>query len=99
MPDFKCVACRFRVRSHGGDTVREVCPGCGTPLELVGRLVEVVGYRSISPGTDEDAPAEPVSYLTDRREARIEELRVAAQRWLDDGAAAALEQPPPWTQQ
>src|SRR4051794_26176464 len=97
MPDFKCAACRIRLRSHGGDTVRELCPECGAPLEVVAELSEVVGFRSVGE-TEEDASAQPVSYLTDRREARVEELRVAAQRWLDESggfdpeaAAAALE--------
>jgi hypothetical protein len=76
-------------------------------MELVGALSEIVGFRSVEPGagTNEDAPADPVSYLTDRRDARLEELRVAAERWLDDGgsfdteaAAAALEPPPSWTE-
>jgi hypothetical protein len=101
MPDFKCAACRIRVRSHGGETVREVCPACETPMELVDALSEVVGFRSVDPGANpgEDEPVGPVGYLTDRREARVEELRVAAQRWLDDGAAAAIEPPPSWTEQ
>src|SRR3954453_7125390 len=61
MSDFKCVACRIRTR-HTGDTPRSVgdpCPGCGSPLELVGRLAEVVGYRPVSTAdrlVDSDAP-------------------------------------------
>ena len=86
--------------------MRELCPECGVPLEFVGELSEIVGFRSVDPraGAEDDAPADRVSYLTDRRDARLEELRVAAERWLDDGgsfdeaAAAALDPPPSWTE-
>ncbi|MDQ6751553.1 MAG: hypothetical protein M3Z33_12490 [Actinomycetota bacterium] len=30
----------------------ELCPGCGSPLEPVHELAEIVGYRSISPRAD-----------------------------------------------
>jgi hypothetical protein len=105
MPDFKCVACRIRLRGPGGEGPGALCPECRAPLERVGRLSEVVGYRAIEP---EASPREgepltrPVSDLTTRREERIEELRRDAERWLDDGGsfdpdeamAAALELPP-----
>jgi hypothetical protein len=65
----------------------------------------VIGFRSMPSGDSEveERFAGPVSNLTDHREARIEELRVAAERWLDDGgsfdSAAAVQQPPPaWTE-
>ncbi len=49
MPHFKCVACRTRLYSAAGpdDLVGDLCPGCGSLLEPVGELSEVVGFQSI----------------------------------------------------
>ena len=98
MPDFKCAACKVRLRSPGGDATDRTCPVCHAPLEPVGKLSEIVGFRSIDVGPAEFEPfARPISDLTKRREARLD-----AERWLDDGgsfdseaAAAALERLPP----
>jgi hypothetical protein len=106
MPDFKCVACRIRLRSPVGDRVPRPCPVCEAPLEPVDELSEVVGFRSLQPhdAEIEERFADRVSDLTERREARIEELRVAAERWLDEGgsfdteAVAAALDPPAWTE-
>ena len=110
MPDFKCVACRIRLRSPVGDRVRRPCPICEAPLKPVAGLSEVVGFRSMPSesgeveGLRDERFAAPVSILTDRREARIEELRVAAERWLDDGgsfdreAVSVALEPPAWTE-
>jgi len=95
MPDFKCVACRTRIR-HVGDTspsAGDPCPGCGSPLEPVGELTEVVGFRSLTTADrilDSDAP---VGDFTARRNAiyaqRVHDA-IDATRWLDDDGFAAV---------
>ncbi len=86
---------------------------CEAPLEPVRELSELVGFRSLegrgTPDEGEMASTPepltlPVSDLTKRRESRIEQSRLDAERWLDDGGsfdteavAAALDPPPPWT--
>ena len=49
MPHFKCVRCKARLYSEAGpaDSVGDLCPGCGSLLEPVGELAEIVGFRSI----------------------------------------------------
>jgi hypothetical protein len=112
MPDFKCADCRIRLRSPGGDAVGERCPVCEAPLEPVGELSELVGFRSLegrgTPVEGERASTpepltRPVSDLTKRRESRIERSRPDAERWLSDGGsfdpeavAAALDPPSHW---
>src|SRR5215211_7525332 len=99
MPDFKCAACRIRLRSSGGDAV--------------GELSELVGFRSLEArGTADEGErastpeplTRPVGDLTKRRESRIEQSRLDAERWLDgsgsfdsEAVAAALELLPPRT--
>lgn len=50
MPHSKCVACRTRLYTSGAsaESVGELCPGCGSLMEPVGTLVEVVGFRQIT---------------------------------------------------
>jgi len=47
--DFKCLACKTRL--HGtecqADPIGDLCPVCGSLLEPVGDLGEIVGYRVI----------------------------------------------------
>jgi hypothetical protein len=47
MPHFKCVACKTRLYSAAvpADLVGDLCPGCGSPLEPVGELAEIVGFQ------------------------------------------------------
>ena len=113
MPDFKCAACRIRLRSSGGDAVGELCPVCEAPLEQVGELSELVGFRSLEArGTADEGErastpeplTRPVGDLTKRRESRIEQSRLDAEQWLDgsgsfdsEAVAAALELLPPRT--
>lgn len=49
MPHFKCVGCRIRLHSAGrpADLVGDLCPGCGSLLEPVKELTEIVGFQSI----------------------------------------------------
>jgi hypothetical protein len=51
MPHVKCNGCRTRLYSAAGraDLVDDLCPGCGSPLEPVGELTEIVGFQSVKP--------------------------------------------------
>jgi hypothetical protein len=97
MPDVKCVACRTRTRLTE-DAAAAPCPTCGSPVELVVALAEVVGFRSM---TTTDGPvnnAAPVGDFTGRRNAiYAQRVRDAldAERWMDDGgfAVAAVALP------
>jgi hypothetical protein len=100
MRDFKCVACRIRTRhaADSGDVASDPCPGCGSPLEVVGELVEVVGFRSVMTADRPVDDSTPVGDFTARRNA-IYAQRVLdaldAERWMDDGgyAVAAVTLP------
>jgi hypothetical protein len=60
MPHYKCEGCRTRLYSAGApaDLVGDLCPGCGSLLEPVGRLAEIVGFQSIRHrvGAPDDSP-------------------------------------------
>ena len=98
MPHFKCVACKTRLYSAAGpdDMVGDLCPGCGSLLEPVGDLAEIVGFRSIRsrdgaadnsrPGTHQRIAAR-VDGLFARREATLVQERLEVGRWLDDGGS------------
>jgi hypothetical protein len=46
MPHLKCQPCRNRLyRAGSADEVGDLCPACGSLLEPVGALAEVVGFR------------------------------------------------------
>ena len=48
MPHLKCEPCGMRLYTAGsGDQVGDLCPGCGSLLEPVGELAELVGFRLI----------------------------------------------------
>jgi DNA-directed RNA polymerase subunit RPC12/RpoP len=49
MPHYKCAPCKTRLYSAASapELVGDLCPECGALLEPVGRLAEIVGYRSI----------------------------------------------------
>jgi hypothetical protein len=49
MPHFKCLACKTRLYSteSEADPIGDLCPVCGSLLEPVGDLGEIVGYRII----------------------------------------------------
>jgi hypothetical protein len=113
VPHFKCVACKTRLYSAAApaDLVGDLCPGCGSLLEPVGELAEIVGFRSIKPrdGAAEDSPGgahERIAGRVDdffaRREAFLAQARLDAGRWVDDGGsfspeavAEAMALPPP----
>src|SRR5687767_4113966 len=98
MPHFKCLACRTRLYSAlgSGDLVGDLCPGCGSLLGPAGELAEIVGFRSIrscGSGADDRPPgthqriADRVDEFFARREAILAEVRVDAERWIDDGGS------------
>jgi hypothetical protein len=113
MPHFKCVACRTRLYSAAApaELVGDLCPGCGSLLEPVGELAEIVGFRAIKQrdGAAEDNPpgtheriAGRVDDFFARREAILAQARLDAGRWVDDGGsfspeavAEAMALPPP----
>jgi hypothetical protein len=49
MAHAKCLTCRARVWREGdpADHLRDLCPGCGGPLESVSDLSELIGLRSL----------------------------------------------------
>src|ERR1039458_6900241 len=49
MAHLKCLACKTRLQSteSSADPIGDLCPVCGSLLEPVGDLGEIVGYRVI----------------------------------------------------
>jgi hypothetical protein len=49
MAHLKCLACKTRLQSTEGpaDPIGDLCPVCGSLLEPVGDVGEIVGYRVI----------------------------------------------------
>jgi NAD-dependent SIR2 family protein deacetylase len=49
MAHSRCLTCKARVWREGdpADHLRDLCPGCGGPLEPVNDLSELVGLRSL----------------------------------------------------
>jgi hypothetical protein len=102
MPHFKCLACKTRLYSAAGsgDLVGDLCPACGSLLEPVGELTEIVGFRSIKhrdsagnerpPGTNQRI-ADRVGDFYARREAILAQARLDAERWVDDGGSLGSE--------
>ena len=75
MRDFKCVACKIRTRRAGdsGYVAGDACPGCGSPLEPVGELADIVGFRWVTTTHGNEIYAQRVSDA------------LAAERWVDGG--------------
>jgi len=61
MPHLKCEPCRTRLYRAGRvGQVGDLCPGCGSLLEPVGELAELVGFRLIRPANaTDDAASSP----------------------------------------
>jgi hypothetical protein len=110
MPHYKCEACKARLRVSGktAELVGDLCPACGSLLEPVAVLAELVGYRSITPrdGASPTPQSEPHRRIVDlldesiaRQASRLERDHLDAERWLgddsDEPAAAAVALPPP----
>ena len=102
MPHFKCVACKTRLHSPASraELVGDLCPGCGSLLEPVGELAEIVGFRCIksrvyaadgkAPGTHQRL-ADRVDDFIARRKASLARARLDAERWVDDGGSFRAE--------
>jgi len=102
MPHYKCVACKTRLYSAASppDLVGDLCPECGSLLEPVGELAEIVGFRSIKPrdnqadggalGTHQRI-ADRVDGFHSRREEFLAQARVDAERWVDEGGSCIAE--------
>ena len=75
MRDFKCVACKIRTRRAGASAhdAGDACPSCGSPLEPVGELAELVGFRWVTTTHGNEIYAQRVSDA------------LAAERWVDGG--------------
>ena len=75
MRDFKCVACKIRTRRPGdsGHDAGDACPGCGSPLEPVGELADIVGFRWVTTTHGDEIYAQRVSDA------------LAGERWVDGG--------------
>lgn len=73
MLHFKCVACRLRLASNvvPQDRIGELCPGCGSLLEPVSELAEIVGFRAIGASRSSDSLADGHRLLA----ARVREIR------------------------
>jgi hypothetical protein len=102
MPHFKCVGCKTRLYSAAApaDLVGDLCPGCGSLLEPVGELREIVGFQSIkqrdcaagdSPPRRHQPIAGRVDALFARRGALLAEARLDSARWVDDGGSSSPE--------
>jgi hypothetical protein len=111
MPHYKCVACRTRLQVWGSPTelVRDLCPECGSRLEPVAELGELVGLRSIQSGDGADAAAGQrgrrstaprIDEFVTRRAAILERERFDVEPGTGDDAVARAEAvvaPPPHT--
>jgi hypothetical protein len=93
VPYFKCVPCRIRVSAAGAGTALTdgSCPGCGSALEPVVKLTEVLGYRSPNLLDSAVPPrvAERVADISGGRAAI--EAQLETDRWLDEGGSLAPE--------
>src|SRR5437867_7835864 len=108
MPHLKCEACKIRQYRPGSSAVpvHDRCPGCGSPLDPVGELAQVVGFRRIgfhdasaeggAPGA-RDPLADRVGDLVVRRAAReaiLAEALLDAERWIDDRGSLRVDAVP-----
>lgn len=95
MPHYKCAACKTRlhVSESPAELVGDLCPQCGSLIEPVADLAELVGLRSIEsvdrapdsrrPGSHQRIAARIDEFVT-RRAAILERDRLDAERSRDD---------------
>jgi hypothetical protein len=109
MPHYKCVGCKTRLDTPAsrGDVIADLCPECGSLLEPVAELTEIVGFRAIKPpagAADAGGPgtheltAGRVDDFVSRRRAILAQADVDAELyWLGDGSRFRPEPvtPPP----
>jgi hypothetical protein len=89
MPHSKCLRCRSRVwhDSAAGTVATNLCPGCGSELEPVLDLSELVGLRALQPRPHDEHRHDP-----DRSQRISQQIRetiarhdAARRRGLDRG--------------
>jgi hypothetical protein len=101
VPYLKCVSCKIRVSraDAGTDLTGGSCPACGQSLEPVGKLAEVLGFRT--PNIYDSSVPPRVADISGGRSAT--EADLDADRWLNEGGsllpealaeAVALPSPP-----
>jgi hypothetical protein len=101
VPYLKCVSCKIRVSGAdaGTDLTGGSCPACGQPLEPVGKLAELLGFRT--PNIYDSSVPPRVADISGGRSAA--EADLDADRWLKEGGsllpealaeAVALPRPP-----
>lgn len=108
MLHYKCLSCRTRLRASTVPTasVPDLCPRCGSLLEPVGDLTEVIGFRAIAsadgaavtPGiSTQEQIAARIGDLATRRDQRAARDSTASgcDGSLDDPAAGAVALPRP----
>jgi hypothetical protein len=93
VPYLKCVPCRIRVSATGAgmDFAPAACPDCGSALEPVAELIEVMGFRSpnrLEPSLPR-VVGDPVTDISGGRSAARSQLE--ADRWLDEGGSIGLD--------
>ena len=107
MPHYKCAACNTRSHIVGGSAnlvgdLSPTCAACGSALEPVIELAELVGCRLIRPQSPSEADdqdtrqriAERLDEFLARREARLAHARLDALRWVDDGGSIRVDAGP-----
>jgi len=74
MPHLKCEPCRNRLyRAGSGDQVGDLCPACGSLLEPVGQLAELVGFQLVRSAGSHQQIADQLGDLIVRRQAAYAE--------------------------
>ena len=109
MAHYKCGACRARLQVSGqpAERVGDLCPECGSLLEPVVEIAELLGFRRIGPVTAQLMPRGPrrtsgsqIASMGSLRERQLERDHVDAECWLDEddsSRAAAVALPAPRT--
>ena len=66
MPHYKCDACRIRLHPPGNrlDRFSDLCPECGSLLDPIADLGQLIGFRLIASQRDPD----PAAVATDWRD-------------------------------
>ena len=94
MPHFKCLACKTWLRSTESDAglIGDLCPVCGSLLESVGDLGELVGYRAIETrgSTSPGGASRAVEMIADRIGEIIARREVKHSRVRPQSNAATL---------
>ncbi|MGZ4304912.1 MAG: hypothetical protein ACXVSL_08580 [Solirubrobacteraceae bacterium] len=59
MPHYKCDACRIRLHPPESrvDRISDLCPECGSPLDPIADLAQLIGFRLIASQRDADRAA------------------------------------------